>query len=80
VAGKYEFSLEQIKIQREISMEQIKIQRCMMDSTRLQSEKTIMFTDPNTLHPPLRSWIMKKQYEILVRAGIDIAESNFTYS
>jgi hypothetical protein len=67
---------EQIKIHREISTEQIKIQRDMMESTRLLSETTIMFTDPNNLRPPLRSLVMKKQREILVRAGIDTAKSS----
>jgi hypothetical protein len=48
----------------------------MMESTRLLSETTIMFTDPNNLRPPLRSLVMKKQREILVRAGIDTAKSS----
>jgi hypothetical protein len=48
----------------------------MVESTRLQYERTILFIDPNTQCPSLRNWIMKKQREILVRVDIDMAESS----
>ena len=42
-----------------------------METKRFQTEAQIMFTDPSTMHPSLRVWILKKQREILVKEGIE---------
>jgi hypothetical protein len=67
---KFELQKEQWKANYEFTQEHLQIQRETLESNRLQSETQIMFTNLDNLLPPIRAWVLKKQAEILIRAGV----------
>jgi hypothetical protein len=68
--AKFELQKEQWKANYKLTQEQVQIQRESLESNRLQSETQIMFTNLDNLFPPIRAWVLKKQAEILARAGV----------
>jgi hypothetical protein len=60
----------------EMSKKNFQLQRQVVEATALQSETTLMFTKVEDLHEPLRSWVLAKQKQIIVREGIRPLQSS----